>query len=220
MPEDVRVPRRIMKEIDEVEGDLSVDGGVVRASKPGGIIRVSGYTDCRDDCTFESSLATFELRGRDGDILVEGDLSVQDSVKIRRGRLEVSGDLTSKKMEVDRSVSVGGNMDVERARVGGTLRVRGTSKAVHVDVGGSFKTESDAEVEEIDVGGSVQIEGSTKSGVIKSGGSFKGYGPVEAEAIDVGGTVKIDDEANVEEIDVYGPTTQGSETLTVLIRRK
>ena len=95
MPEDVRIPRRTLKEIDEVEGDLSVDEGVVRASKPGGGIRVSGYTECRDDCTFESSLVTSELRGRDGDILVEGDLSVQDSIKIKRGRLEVSGNLTS-----------------------------------------------------------------------------------------------------------------------------
>ena len=204
MPEDVRVPRRTQKEIDEVDGNLSVDEGVVRSSKPGGSIRVSGYTDCRDDCTFETSLATSEFRGRDGDILVEGNLSVQDSIKIKRGRLEVSGDLTSKKMEVDRSVSIGGDMEVERARVGGTLRVRGKSKATHVDVGGSFKTESDAEVEEIDVGGSVQIDGATKSGIIKSGGSFKGYGPVDAELIDVGGTVRIDGEAKLEEVDVGG----------------
>ena len=204
MPEDVTVPRRTTREVGRVEGNLLVEDATIKAEEPGGVIQVSGITECRDDCYFESSLTTSELRGRGGDIVVEGELNAEDSIKIKRGRLKVRGNLTTKKMEVDRSVEVSGDMAVDLARVGGSIKVRGNSKASRVDVGGSFKTESDAEVDEIDVGGSVGVGGATKSVSIDVGGTFRGEGPVEAENIDVGGSVKIESEASVEDIDVGG----------------
>jgi len=120
LPEDVVVPRRTTKDISEVEGNLIVDDAVVRAEQPGETIKVSGATECRDDCVFESGLTTSELRGRDGDILVDGDLTVENLIKIKRGELEVRGNLTSKKIEVDRRVEVTGDLDVEQGRVGGS----------------------------------------------------------------------------------------------------
>ncbi len=204
MPEEVRVPRGAHKHIDEVDGDLIVYGATVRAETPGGVIKVHGVTECKDDCRFESSLETTELRGSSGDILVEGDLKATRMVKLKRGRLEVEGNLVSPKIEVDKSVDVSGDMDTEQARVGGSITVEGNAKATRVDVGGSFKVFSQAEIEEIDVGGSVTIERAAKTGLINVGGSFRGHGPVEADKIDVGGSVRIEGEANVNEIDVGG----------------
>ncbi|MGD2200687.1 MAG: hypothetical protein PVJ38_03515 [Candidatus Bathyarchaeota archaeon] len=204
MPEDIKVTRRTSKEINRVDGDLYIDDATVKAGRPGGVIEVSGMTEYRNDCFIESGLETDRLRGSGGDIVVDGDLTAKNSIRIRHGELEVRGDLETIKLDVDRRVKVSGNMKTDLARVGGSLRVKGDTKAARVDVGGSFKVDSDADVGEIDVGGSVKVEGSTKSGLINVGGTFKGYGPVEAEKIDVGGSVKLEDKADVEEIDVGG----------------
>jgi cytoskeletal protein CcmA (bactofilin family) len=204
VPEEVRVPRGAHKQIDEVDGDLIVYDATVRASTPGGVIIVHGVTECNDDCIFESSLETTELRGSSGDILVKGDLKATRLVKLKSGRLEVDGNLVTPKIEGDRSVDVSGDMDAGLARVGGSLTVEGDVKATRVDVGGSFKVFSQADIEEIDVGGTVTIERVAKIGLINVGGSFKGNGPVEADKIDVGGSVRIKGEANVNEIDVGG----------------
>ena len=200
----IRVPRRTLKELDRVEGDLIVDSGTVRAIKPGFMVKVTGVTDCNDDCIFESSLSTTELRGKGGDVTVEGDLEVEKSIKINRGSLEVFRNLKAEKLDVDRSTRVSGEMLVEDIRVGGTVRVKGVAKAYQLDVGGSFRAESDTEIDEIDVGGSVNVDGKTKSKSISVGGSFKGYGHVEASIIDVGGTVRIDAKVDLDEIDVGG----------------
>ncbi len=61
MPEEVRVPRGAHKHIGEVDGDLIVYDATVRAATPGGVIKVHGVTECKDDCRFESSLETTEL---------------------------------------------------------------------------------------------------------------------------------------------------------------
>jgi cytoskeletal protein CcmA (bactofilin family) len=204
VPEEVRVPRGTHKHIDEVDGDLIVNDATVSAETPGGVIKVHGVTECRDDCRFESSLETTELRGSSGDILVQGDLTATRLVKLKRGRLEVDGNLVTPKIDVDKSVDVSGDLDTGLARVGGSITVEGNAKATRVDVGGSFKVFSQAEIEEIDVGGSVTIERAAKTGLINVGGSFKGNGPVEADKIDVGGSVRIEGEADVNEIDVGG----------------
>ena len=73
---DVVVPRRTMKKVSEVEGNLIVHDATVQAEESGGVVRVAGVTECRDDCIFGSSLMTSELRGRDGDIIVEGTIDV------------------------------------------------------------------------------------------------------------------------------------------------
>jgi cytoskeletal protein CcmA (bactofilin family) len=202
--EDVVVHRGVKRELGQVDGNLVLHDTKVRSSEPRRVIRVTGITDCSGDCSFESSLATSELRGKGGDITVDGDLNVDGNIRIMRGELEVIGDLTSNKMEVDRRAFVYGNMTVESAKVGGSLRVKGKSKATQVDVGDTFKAESDVEVDEIDVGGTVKVRGFTKSRKIDVGGTFEGDGPVEAEEIDVGGSVKINSEVSARDIDVGG----------------
>ncbi len=121
MTEDVVIPRRGRMELDSIEGNLVMDKGSVSATQPGGTIRVSGATECKDDCIFESSLATSELTGRNGDIVVKGDLNVENSIKIRRGRLFVEGSMTAKRMEVDKQVEVDGDLDITDASVGGSM---------------------------------------------------------------------------------------------------
>lgn len=46
------------KHIGEVDGDLIVNDATVRAEPPGGVIKVKGVTECKDDCRFESSFET------------------------------------------------------------------------------------------------------------------------------------------------------------------
>jgi cytoskeletal protein CcmA (bactofilin family) len=199
VPEEIRVPRGAHKNFGEVDGDLIVNDATVRADPPGGVIKVSGVTECKDNCRFESSLETTELRGSSGDILVEGDLIASRLVRLKRGRLDVDGNLVSPKIYVDDRVEVSGNLETDQARVGGSMTIKGNAKATCVDVGGSFKVFSQAEIEEIDVGGSVIIERAAKIGLINVGGSFRGNGPVIADKIDVGGSVRIEGEADVNE---------------------
>jgi hypothetical protein len=45
-------------ELDSIEGNLIMDKGTVSTAQTGGTIRVSGATECKDDCLFESSLST------------------------------------------------------------------------------------------------------------------------------------------------------------------
>ncbi len=183
MTEDVVIPRRGRMELDSIEGNLIMDKGTVSAAQLGGIIHVSGATECKDDCLFESSLTTSELTGRNGNIVVKGDLNVENSIKIRRGRLFVEGSLTAKRMEVDKQVEVDGDLDITEASVGGSMKIRGNSKADRIGVGGSLVVDNDAEIGVIDVGGSTHIRGRTKGRVIDVGGSYTGDGPVEVDSI-------------------------------------
>jgi len=44
------------------------------------------------------------VRGRYGDLVVQGDLSVEKSIKIYEGSLEVEGNLTAGDVEVDKKL--------------------------------------------------------------------------------------------------------------------
>ena len=146
-----------------VEGDLYLsDGACVRAGDSEKV-EVRGTVQYVGDCTFKCSLSAGLIRGRRGDLTVDGDLSVERSIRIHDGGLEVSGDLSAKNIEVDRAVLVGKNLSVESIEVGGKIKVEGDTKGGKIEVGGSFEAQGDVEAEQIEAGGTVKIDGRIKA---------------------------------------------------------
>jgi len=136
----VSVPQNSTATLGSVEGDLHVgEGSTIKAEEGLERITVSGFVRCEGDCSFECGLTAESLDGRDGNILIRGDLSVSASIRIREGELHVAGNLLAKTMDVDKRVIVGKDLSVEKIDVGGSLEVAGITKALDLDVGGSYK---------------------------------------------------------------------------------
>ena len=200
----VSVPRGSTVTLGFIDGDLHVGGdSTIKAEEGLRSTTVSGIVRCEGECFFNCGLIAESLDGHDGDITVEGDLSV-NKVRVRKGGLHVIGNLSAKTLDVDRKVTVEKNLNVERVRVGGSLEVRGDTKALDVEVGGSYKASGNVEMETINVGGTVDIGGAVKGLRIEVGGSFRGGGLVEVKKITVGGAVRVEAEVKIEDIDVGG----------------
>ena len=67
-------------------------------------VEVSGIVQFEGAVTFNCSLSADSVRGRYGDLVVQGDLSVEKSIKIYEGSLEVEGNLTAGDVEVDKKL--------------------------------------------------------------------------------------------------------------------
>ena len=128
---------RETKSLTRVDGDLRIEDATVKSDSPDNTVHVEGSTLCYDDCTFNCNLRTRSLEGRRGKIFVEGDLTVEHSVKIRMGELYVRGNMSTERMEVGRRVEVAGDLNSKRVDVGGALKVEGCVKSTDLRVGGS-----------------------------------------------------------------------------------
>jgi len=125
-------------------------------------ITIAGAIHCEGDCTFDCSVSALSLRGRDGEIIVNGDLLINKSVRVTAdGSLRVEGNLSAMEIEVDKELYVGRNLTAEKVDVGGKLGVGGDAKAEDIDVGGKF--EADGKVEKITADKRVIIKTKTKN---------------------------------------------------------
>ncbi len=151
------VPAKSTVTLNVVEGDLEVGRrAVVKGEGVPPKVRVSGTVYVEGDCIFECSLYAENLDGED-DVTVYGDLEVGSRVSIEDGRLVVSGNMTAKRVDVDRSLRVRKDFKVGEVDVGGSLEVDGATTARRIDVCGAFKAEGEVKAESMDVGGSVRI---------------------------------------------------------------
>jgi cytoskeletal protein CcmA (bactofilin family) len=116
----VIIVKRTTKSLTRVDGDLEIENATVTSNSPDNTVHVKGSTLCYNDCTFDCNLRTSDLEGRGKKILVEGNLIVEHSVKIRRGELYVRGNMSTERMEVERQVEVSG--DLNSKRVGSELK--------------------------------------------------------------------------------------------------
>ena len=190
MSEDVVVPKRAIKEINSVNGNLIVNEATVKASNLEKMIAVSGDTRCHGDCTFEGNLKTYFLYVDDGDLEIKGNLIVERKIRVKKGRLKVDGNLISPKVEVDKSARILGELKAEETQVGGTLVVGGSGISDYVSVGGTFESSS-FEFSKISVGGTYKAYGQLSGKKISVGGTFKAEENVSVEEVDVGGTIAI-----------------------------
>ncbi len=214
------VPSKSTITLGFVEGDLIIGRGTtIRGEGVPPKLSVSGTVQCGEDCTFECDLLAENLEG-EGDVLIHGELEIKGHVKIRDGRLNVTGRMTAKRVNVDKSLVTGKNFEVEDVDVGGSLEVKGNTqaqsidvggrftgagevKAKNIDVGGSVNIESKADVDKIDVGGRVSLKGG-RVGKIDVGGSLESKDSLEFGTIDVGGIVRLVGKCIGGDIDVGG----------------
>jgi len=97
MPEDRKVSSRSTVTLGFIDGDLSVgSGATIKGEGVPPKVNISGKIECHGDCTFECSVSTQRFEGEHGAVVVQGDLSVNSDVEIRRGRLDVGGVLKAK----------------------------------------------------------------------------------------------------------------------------
>jgi cytoskeletal protein CcmA (bactofilin family) len=169
----IRIPPNSTVEIDRIEGDLHVAENSTVKAKDKRFITIAGAIHCEGDCTFDCSVSALSLRGRDGEIIVNGDLLINKSVRVTAdGSLRVEGNLSAMEIEVDKELYVGRNLTAEKVDVGGKLGVGGDAKAEDIDVGGKFEADGKVETEKMDVGGSFRGKGTVKAGSVNVGGSF------------------------------------------------
>jgi len=157
----VNVNSGSVESLDRVDGDLVLAEGARVKARDGRRVEVGGSIQFEGNCVFECSLAANSVRGEDGELVVEGDLSVVKTIRIQEGSLEVGGNLTAETIEVDKEVSVGKNFTALDVEVGGKLEVGGNAKAAEIEVGGDFEAGRNAEAKKLEVGGTAQIEGET-----------------------------------------------------------
>ena len=182
----ISVSRGSTEVLDKVDGDLYVAEGATVRAKDSRKVEVSGAVQFEGDCAFACSLSTNSVKGRGGDMSVEGDLSVERTVRIRDGGLDIGGSFSAREVEVDKRASVGKDLSAEKFDVGGKARVGGNTKAREIDVGGSFEAHGDVEAEKIEAGGSITIQGTTSGSSVSVGGTFEGKGKVSVDNIRVG----------------------------------
>ena len=138
----------------------------------------------------------------EGDLVVRGNVTVADDIRVLDGSMAFYGNLISRRVDIDKSlhvsqdlqaddVDVGGSLEVEgkekvESRRGGSFVARGEAEVKKVDVGGSVVLESEANIQELDVGGTARVSRG-KVLEIDVGGSFESKGQLEFREIDVGG---------------------------------
>jgi len=86
----IRVPQGSTVSLDKVEGDLYVSKNATVKAKDSQIM-VSGAIRCEGDC----------------EIAVTGNLSIERSIIVDDGSLNVDGSLTAREVEVDKKLNVG-----------------------------------------------------------------------------------------------------------------
>ena len=191
MSGDVVVPRRTVKSIGTVEGDLIIERATVQAIQPP--IIVKGAVRCRGDCRIEDSIIAHSLKNPDGDVDVHGDLQVENLVDIHGGNLNVRGNLSAKSVEAYKKANIKGSLAVDDIKVSRSLYVRGTSKAETMRVGNKCELEASAEITDLKVGNSLNTSGYYIGKIISIGGNFKAKENVDVENIDVGGNIHVDE---------------------------
>ncbi|HDO41394.1 MAG TPA: hypothetical protein ENH03_00640, partial [Candidatus Bathyarchaeota archaeon] len=178
----IRVPQGSTVSLDKVEGDLHVSKNATVKAKDSQIM-VSGAIRCEGDCTFDCSVSALSLRGRNCEIAVTGDLSIERSIIVDDGSLNVDGSLTAREVEVDRKLNVGRDLTANNIRVGRTLKIGGNTKAENVNVGGKFEAQGNVNIKDLDVGGKAEVNGSITGSSLNVGGAFHGKGIVKVDDI-------------------------------------
>lgn len=213
------VKQRTVK-IGTVEGDVSITNCQEIVPENGQEIVITGTLSIKGDVIFAGSLRAHGIVGKAKKVIIEGDLTVENTCSIEKCNMQVMGNAKAGKFVLGSSLTVRQDLECSSARVGGSIKVHGDVKAGRLDVGGAIRIDGDVEVQRINVGGSVKLlrkvnmeelsvggAGTVNTGRIgrvSIGGSFRSEDSVEIEDINVGGSVKVGPDSSIDSIDVGG----------------
>jgi cytoskeletal protein CcmA (bactofilin family) len=165
------IPSRSTVILDTVNGDLELGRHTtVKASKAQATVTVLGMVYCEGDDVFECSLSAENLEA-EGTVGIQGDLEIKGTVEVEDGSLEVYGNMTAEKIDVDRTLYVKENFTGTDVDVGGSMEVEGNAKAENIEVGGTFDAKGAVTAESIEVGGSLTVGSISSIKSLEVGGS-------------------------------------------------
>lgn len=148
----ISVPPRSTETLDIVNGDLLMGrNAIVKGTGTPPKLKVSGTVRCEGGNILECDLSTENLEAEEN-VIIHGNLEVEDTVEVENGRLEVYGKMTAKHIDIDEALFVSKDLVTREVDVGGSLRVDGAVQAEDIDVGGTFEAKGEVTVGQIDVG--------------------------------------------------------------------
>ena len=185
---DVHVEKGSTTRLDNVDGELRVGSGA-KISAIGKSVTVARG-------------AYFE-----GNAAIGCDFEC-DSLKVERGKLTVSGDLTVHKgLDVAHTVEASGTISAHDIDVGGKMIAKSISCGGSVRVGGLVDVEETLEAESVEVGGKVSVSGAVKLTNLGVGGKADvGGGSIKGQTR-VGGIFSSSGKLEFGELQVYGKCT-------------
>jgi len=185
---DMHVEKGSTTRLDNVDGELKVGSGAKIAAKGKAVTVAKG--------------AYFE-----GNAVIDCDFEC-DSLKVERGKLTVSGNLTVHKgLDVAHTVEARGTISAHDIDVGGKMSARSISCVGSVRVGGTVDVKETLEASSVEVGGKVAVSGAVKLTDLGVGGKADvGGGSIKGHT-NVGGLFASTAPLKFGELQVYGKCT-------------
>jgi cytoskeletal protein CcmA (bactofilin family) len=183
---DVHVDRGSTAKLERVDGELKVASNARITAARGGLVTVTGGAyfegNAAIDCDFECD----SLRVDRGKLTVSGNLTVHKGLDVAH-TVEASGNIRARDIDVGgrmiaRSISCGGSV-----RVGGLVDVKETLEAASVEVGGKVAVSGAVKLTDLDVGGKADVGGGSIRGHTRVGGLFASTAPLEFGELQVYG---------------------------------
>jgi cytoskeletal protein CcmA (bactofilin family) len=199
----VRVDRGSTAKLDGVEGELKVASNARIAAARGRLVKVTGGAHFEGngaiDCDFECD----SLRVDRGKLVVSGDLTVHKGLDVAH-TVEASGTISAQDIDVGgkmsaKSISCGGSV-----RVGGILEVKETLEAASVEVGGKVAVSGEVKLTDFGVGGKADVGGGSIKGHARVGGVFASAAPLRFGELQVYGRCTLPPGCEGKKLSTFG----------------
>jgi cytoskeletal protein CcmA (bactofilin family) len=192
-------------EIGRIDGDVEISDCDFIVPLKGSEIVVDGVLSIKGrPPIIDGSLKCehLDIDCRD-EVEIRGDLTVEASVKVSRGRLKIDGSAKARRFNISSALEVGKDLECTTVSCGGALRVGGDVKAEKLSVGGAARINGKIEVEDLSAGGAATCSHGIV-GRVNVGGAFKASGAMEIGDLDVGGAAVVGPGSKILDIDVGG----------------
>ena len=188
-----------------IEGDYTLpSGGVLRPPAGSAGVEITGLLSSQGAGSVEGNLRCREIRIEGGTLMVHGSVEVSGTIALRRGRLEVDGNLKADSLDGDRGVIVRGNLECRDVDIGGVVEISGTTKGDEFEVGGSAELRGAVDLTSLEVGGRVLVGGGTVRRSIEVGGKFESTAPLTFGSLEIGGVGRLRASAQGETLEAGG----------------
>jgi predicted acyltransferase (DUF342 family) len=201
---DVHVVRGRTAKLERVEGDLRVGSNAKVTAENGKAVVVTGGAYFEGAAEIACDFECDSLKVERGKLAVTGDLTVRGNADVAH-TLDVDGEIRAK------SIDVGGKLSSKKSifcegpiNVGGLMHVVGDLEAGPVGVGGKVDVSGGVKITDLDVGGKAEVGGGSISGRVRVGGFFASKGPLEFGEVMVYGKCTLPAGCTGQKISTFG----------------
>jgi cytoskeletal protein CcmA (bactofilin family) len=202
----VRVDRGSTAKLDNVDGELEVASNARITAARGGKVTVTGGAHFEGNADVDCDLECDSLRVDRGKLTVSGNLTVHKGLDVAH-TVDASGTIHAHDIDVGgkmfaRSISCGGSV-----RVGGLLDVKETLEAASVEVGGKVAVSGAVKLTDLGVGGKADVGGGSIKGHTQVGGVFESTAPLEFGELQVYGRCALPPGCVGKKLSTFGKLT-------------